>query len=344
MNIIAETSVFLQVIQPAFQRKVHKLLEFGFKSLSLQRIVSLNSNARSTVLNPHTAESKAFRLTKASRFLKLFPHLICHLGLVKEGDTVAIDFSDFGGFMVLQFAKRTDDGRALPLYFEILEKQEARGFQNTFIINTIKNFFEVIKPVKVSVSLVFDRGFACPSIIEFLAQNKVVFYIRIKGCKTIFYKKFKQQARDFTAGMYIVKAYDRQLSLTVTPAPPDRKGKPQQPWYIISSDVWSTAKMVTDIYYHRFEIEEFFKDAKRMYGLEYIKFKKVSSLAITLWFVILGFWLQYHLRQALKLESRADYIKKCKDSFNQSWTHYFLEQIKLSLILPSLNQISIRSD
>lgn len=343
MHIVKATNGFLQLVQPMFQKKVHKLLEFGFKSLSLQRIVSLNSNARSTVSNRHTAESKAFRLAKTNRFLRLFPRLVPYLGLVKEGDTVAIDFSDFGGFWVLQFAKRTDDGRALPLYFEILEKHEARGFQNTFIINVIKNFLEIIKSVKVSVSLVFDRGFACPSIIEFLAENKVVFYIRIKGCKAIFYKKFRQQARDFNPGMYIVKAYDRELSLTVTPAPLDKRGMPQQPWYIISNDVWSTAKMITDIYYHRFEIEEFFKDAKRMHGLEYIRFKKVSSLAITLWFVILGFWLQRYLRIELKLESREDFIKKCKDSFNQSWTHYLLERIKFSLLEPALSEIFIRS-
>jgi hypothetical protein len=344
MHIVKATNGFLQLAQPMFQKKVHRLLEFGFKSLSLQRIVSLNSNARATVPNRHTAESKAFRLTKTNRFLKLFPKLLSHLQLVEEGDSVAIDFSDFGGFWVLQFAKRTNDGRALPLYFEILEKHEARGFQNTFIINAIKNFFEVIKPATVSVSLVFDRGFACPSIIDFLAENKVVFYIRIKGNKTIFYKEFRQQARDFTAGMYIVKAYDRELSLTVTPAPPDRKDKPQQPWYIISNDVWSTAKMITEIYYHRFEIEEFFKDAKRMYGLEYIQFKKVASLAVTLWFVILGFWLQQYLRTELKLESRADFIKKCKDSFNQSWTHYLLERIRFALLAPALAEIFIRSD
>jgi hypothetical protein len=342
MNIVQSTSDFLQLIQPVFQKKVHKLLEFGFKTVSLQRIVSLNSNARSTVVNRHTAESKVFRLTKTNRFLKLFPGLVPHLKLVEEGDCVAIDFSDFGGFMVLQFAKRTDSGRALPLYFEILEKHEARGFQNTFIINAIKNFFEIIKPVKVSVSLVFDRGFACPSIIEFLAENKHIFYIRIKGCKTVFYKKFKQKVQDFIAGMYIVKAYDRELSLTVTPAPPDRKGKPQQPWYIISNDVWSTAKMITDIYYHRFEIEEFFRDAKRIFGLEYIHFKKVMSLAVILWFVILNFWLQRYLLQALRLENRNNLMKKCKDSFNQSWTHYLLERIKLSLLAPALSEIYIR--
>lgn len=92
MNIIAETNVFLQLAQPVFQRKVHKLLEFGFKSLSLQRIISLSSNARSTVSNRHTAESKIFRLTKTCRFLESFPDLIAHLGLLKSGDCVAIDF------------------------------------------------------------------------------------------------------------------------------------------------------------------------------------------------------------------------------------------------------------
>lgn len=343
MHIVKATNDFLQLVQPVFQKKVHKLLEFGFKSLSLQRIVSLSSNARAAVPNRHTAESKVFRLTKAKRFLKLFPNLIYHLRLVNEGDCVAIDFSDFGGFLVLQFAKRTNDGRALPLYFEILEKHEARGFQNTFIINAIKNFLDAIKPVKVSVSLVFDRGFACPSIIEYLAQNQHIFYIRIKQSKTVCYKHFKQQAKDFAPGLYIVKAYDRELSLTVTPAPPDKKGKKQQPWYIISNDVWSTAKMITDTYYHRFEIEEFFRDAKRMYGMEYISFKRVTSLAITLWFVILGFWLQHYLRKELKLEDRIDFIKKCKDSFNQSWTHYLLERIKFSLMEQGLSGIYLNS-
>ena len=130
----------------------------------------------------------------------------------------------------------------------------------------------------------------------------------------------------------------------MTPAPPDRKGRPQQPWYIVSNDVWSTAGTITGIYYHRFEIEEFFRDATRISGMEYIRFKKVTSLAVILWFVILNFWLQRYLPRSLRLENRQNFMKKCKDSFNQSWTHYLLEKIRLSLLAPALSEIIIRYD
>lgn len=336
MNIVQSSNEFLQVIQPVFQKKVHKLLEFGFKSLSLQRIVSLNSNARSTIHNQHTAESKVFRLTKTARFLKLFPKLITHLDLVKAGDNVAVDFSDFGGFQVLMFAKRTDQGRALPLYFEILTYPIETDSQNTFIIAAIDHFFEIISPL--TVSLVFDRGFACPSIIEDLGQKHRIFYIRIKSCKVVYHKKKRCKARDLPASQYPVSAYGRWLSLTVTEKP----SAESEPWYIISNDLISSAQTVTDIYYHRFEIEEFFKDAKRLFGLEYVKFKKLTSLAIILWFVSLGFWLQRYLQQVIY--DPAAMIKKCKDSFNQSFTHYWLERIRLALIFPSLNQITLQYD
>lgn len=337
MNIVQTSNDFLQIIKPVFQKKVHKLLEFGFKSLSLQRIVSLSSNARATIANPHTAESKIFRLTNSLRLLKFFPQLMIHLALVADGDSVAADFSDFGGFQVLMFAKRTDKGRALPLYFEILTYPIEKDSQNTFIIEAINRFFEIINPFKVS--LVFDRGFACPAIIEDLARKQRVFYIRIKSRKLVIYKKTKHKARDFAEGNYPVYVYRRWLSLTVTAEPLNTDGKTLEPWYIVSNDLVSSERTITDIYYHRFEIEEFFKDAKRIFGLEYICFKKQTSLAIALWFVMLGLWLQRYLEQSAH-EARA-VIKKCKDSFNQSLTHYWLERIRLELYAPALATIFI---
>jgi len=342
MNIVKASNDFLQSLIPTFQPKIHTLLEFGFKSISLQRIVSLNSNARSSVSNPHTAESKIFRLTKTIRFLKYFPNLISQLGLLSNGDSVAIDFSDFGGFQVLMFAKRTNTGRALPVYFEILTYPIEKDSQNIFVITAIKNFCTYITPL--DVSFVFDRGFACPAIIEYLFKNKLVFYIRIKSCKTPAYKTYTQKARDFNSGVHLVKAYEnKQLTLTVTPAPPGKPGKLQEPWYIISNDVWNTAKTITEIYYHRFEIEEFFKEAKRLFGLEYIRFKKYTSLSIILWFVMLNFWLQRYLLKTAQQETKQDLIKKCKTSWNQSFTHYWLEQLKFFLMEPVLFQISLQT-
>lgn len=335
-NIIENADGFLQAVKIVFPKKVHKLLEFGFKAVSIQRIVSLNSNARSSIANRHTAESKIYRLTKNVRFAKLFPKLLLLLKLISDGDVIAIDFSDFGGLQVLMFAKQTKSGRAIPLYFKIITYPIAEGSQNIFIIDTINEFLKIISPLKVR--MVFDRGFACPSIIKHLAEIKVKFYIRIKGIKSVIYRSKKKKAKQFRSGKYIVSAYDfKNLSLAITPPPQNDN----EPWYIISNDTESTMEEIQKIYYYRFEIEELFKDAKRVFGLEYINFKKQDNFKTVLWFVILGIWLHYHLEETIGKAKTI--IKKCKQSYNQSITHYWMEQIKLAIQLPVLNQIFIKS-
>ena len=93
-----------------------------------------------------------------------------------------------------------------------------------------------------------------------------------------------------------MKAYGRNLCLIVSP----NKENVKEPWYIITNDFNKSAEEICDIYYHRFEIEEFFKDAKHLYGLEKIKFKTVRSLKMVLWFVILGFWFLIGVKEFLQ--------------------------------------------
>lgn len=197
-NIIQNADGFLQIVKIVFPKKIHKLLEFGFKAVSLQRIISLNFNARSSVANRHTAESKVYRLTKNGRFVKLFPKLLMNLKLIADADIIAVDFSDFGGLQVLMFAKQTKSGRAIPLYFKIITYPITKGSQNIFIINMINEFFKIRSPLKVR--LVFDRGFACPSIIKHLAEIKVKLYIRVKGIKSVIYKNRTKKVRQFKPG------------------------------------------------------------------------------------------------------------------------------------------------
>lgn len=334
-NIIQNAAGFPQIVKIVFPKKIHKLLEFGFRAVSIQRIISLNFNARSSVANRHTAESKIYRLTKNARFVKLFPKLLLKLKLISDNDVIAVDFSDFGGLQVLMFAKQTKSGRAIPLYFEIITYPITKGSQNTFIINTINEFLRIVSPLKVR--FVFDRGFACPSIIRHLAEIKVKFYIRIKGVKSVIHGSKKKKAKQFKSGKSSVSAYGlKNLSLTITPPPQNGN----EPWYIISNDTESTAEKIQKIYYYRFEIEELFKDAKRVFGLEYINFKKQHNFKTVLWFVILGIWLHYYLEETV--EKAKTIIKKCKQSFNQSITHYWMERIKLAIQLPVLNQIFIK--
>lgn len=338
-QIIHKADDFLQEVKIVFPKKIHKLLEFGFKSLSLQRIISLSSNARNTIPNSNTAESKAYQLVKNLRFTKLFPFLLTKLNLIKENDIIAVDFSDFKGINVLMFGKQTQSGRTIPLYFDIIIYPIQKGSQNIFIIQTVNDFLKIIKPIKVK--LVFDRGFSIPYLIKYLANLKVIFYIRIKGCKKVEYSGKTIKAKKFKPGKYIVKAYDSCLTLTITPKPKNVKKKYNEPWYIISNDFVSSPEEIQEIYYYRFEIEELFRDVKRIFGLEYVNFKISDNFKTALWFVVLGIWFHYYLEENLE-ESKA-VIKKCKDSFNQGIAHFWLEKVQLYFRLPALEQIYIKN-
>jgi len=313
---------------------------FGYKALSLQRIQSVNSNARSTVANTNTAESKAYRLGCSKLLRRAFPKLISHLGLVRNGDIIAVDFSDFGIVQVLMFAKQTHSGRALPIWFAVLPYGwTEETSQNTFVVQAIRQFLHLVPG---GVRLVFDRGFACPTITGYLARQGILFYQRIKGDKKVLGRKGGKKAREFGTGKHPIWVYGHRLNLVVTLEPDVRmktSGKAKEPWFIVTNDLEASAEEVTEIYYHRFEIEEVFKDAKHLFGLEYVQFKKPERLTTVLWFVMLGMWLHLHLEQTIQVSR--DVVQKTKHSFAQGRTHYWIEKIRFELQAQALALITI---
>lgn len=99
-----------------------------------------------------------------------------------------------------------------------------------------------------------------------------------------------------------------------------------EPWYLITNDFKSKRKKIIDQYYYRFEIEEFFRDAKRLLGLERANFKKKKSLAIIIWFVMLGIWFLWTLK-----ETEQDKVRRNK--MRLSKVRYFLEKIKAEIFI-----------
>jgi hypothetical protein len=302
----------------------------------------MNSNARSTVANAKTAESKAYRLGLSRLLRTAFPKLISHLGLVQDGDIIAVDFSDFGLVQVLMFAKQTHEGRALPIWFAVLPYGWTKETsQNTFVVHAINQFMNLITG---RVSFVFDRGFACPTITGYLARQQITFYQRIRGDKKLLGRKGGKKAREFGAGRHPVWVYGHRMNLVVTPEPDVRmktSGKAKEPWFVVTNDLTATAEEVTEIYYYRFEIEEVFKDTKRLFGLEWMKFKIPDRLVTVLWFVVLGFWLHRYLETTLQVSREV--VQKTKQSFGQSRTHYWLEKMRFELQATALAAITLPS-
>lgn len=223
MTIIQKSNAFLHTVRPHITQKVRPLFLFGRLSLSMQRVVSLNRNARVTVANTKTAESKIYRLSKNERLLTLFPSLMVELGLVQENDLVNVDFSDFSGRNVLMFAKQTDEGRAIPLHFEYIEHPIDAGSQNIFIIEAVERFQGLIG---IPVRLVWDRGFAIPSLVDFLADSRLIFYVRIKKDKRVELQDGRVlKARRLRKKGASVTIYGRTLRLVISNKP-DEGGNP----------------------------------------------------------------------------------------------------------------------
>lgn len=299
MNIIQKKWEFLHSTSVLVPPQAKKLYVFGLATLTARSIHSLRANARLLSLNWNTAKSKAYRLTKNAKLVPFFLELLRHLALIIEGDIVAVDFYDFGsGLQVLMFAKQTTKGRALPLYFETLQYPIQKDSQNLFVITAVRRFTDIVgfKP-----TLVFDRGFACPAIIKFLKEHHYVFIIRIKGGKHVQTRNGRMvAARNLQRNDALVVAYGHTLRLVIS----DRPERGGEPWYLVTNDFASPREAIIERYYYRFEIEEFFRDAKRLLGIEWVNFKTARTLSVVLWFAMLGMWCLAYLETLLQEHHR----------------------------------------
>jgi len=291
---------------PSVPLKQIHLFNFGLRTISLPNFESLNSNARiwGGVDNRSTAESKIYRLLKNKGVPNIFPHILASFAWITPESKVIIDFSTFSAgwfypeFQVLTFGLQTLLGRAIPLYFDIIRYPvKSEGSQNIFIMETIKKFKDILG---FYPQFVLDRGFAIPSLIKFFIEEGIIYYVRSKSGKTVTivsmreFKDMKELDRLIPAGKIkekdvMVKVYDKPMRLVIS----DMNGKDKEPWYILTNDFTTPRKKVIETYYHRFEIEETFKDLKHLKNLEKIKIKKETSFRIVLWFMILGCWLVY---------------------------------------------------
>jgi hypothetical protein len=60
---------------------------------------------------------------------------------------------------------------------------------------------EFRKAAACSVTLVFDRGFAAPTIVEYLCKQQILFVVRLKGDKRVLGRKSKAAARWLAPGL-----------------------------------------------------------------------------------------------------------------------------------------------
>lgn len=310
-DIVADARVLIQnKLLPAVPTKWWPQLAFGLEAFSLRPFQSASSNARSVVDNPNTAASKTLRLLSNEKLANQLGVVFDQLELVKPGSRVNIDHSDFDGLTALVGAIQTRNGRAIPCMVEttyalhipahedasprwkaLRQDMLLARQQQCFTGHTIDALQDFADRLGFWPDLVFDRGFGNESLVSHLAAEGAIFYIRLKAGDYVDYDNLRTKIALLTEKDASIALYG--LTLRVIRSPKD--GANEEPWYILTNDFTSSRTKVVRIYYHRFEIEETFKDTKHLFELKRLSFTRPNSLKVVLWLVFLGIALLYKL-------------------------------------------------
>jgi len=290
LNTLQQIKLILNTkLLPVVRQKHKNLFTFGFLALTLNRFESLNSNAREVVENRHTAESKMYRLVSKIKFVENFYQIVKRLKLIRKNCLVNIDFSSFHPFEVLTFAAQTTKGRAIPFFFDVLRYPIRKASsQNIFIIEAIEKLKKI---VGFYPRFVLDRGFMIPDLISFFAKETITFYLRIKSGKKVQVGEKRLAVRDIKQNDMIIETYGERLRLIIS----DKPKKDHERWYILTNDFRTKRTRIIAYYYHRFEIEESFKDLKHLQKLNKLQVKKLLTFKVLFWFCLMRIWISYLL-------------------------------------------------
>lgn len=331
---------------PSVPAKWLPQLVFGLEAFSLRPFQSAGSNARSVVANVNTAASKTLRLLGNEKLANQLGSVFDQLNLVRSGSFVNVDHSDFDGLTALVGAVQTRNGRAIPCFVETTyalhipadsDKPRWQSLrqdmlfaraEQSFTGHTIDALQDFADRLGFWPKLVFDRGFGNESIIEHLSSAGATFYIRVKAgdyvtsstAPMVSTKIATLTEKDATITLY-------GLTLRVVRSPKSRRAP--EPWYILTNDFSSSRNKVVKIYYHRFEIEETFKDTKHLFELKRLKFNRPTSLKVVLWLVFLGIALLYAVAKPSKQQTtdtnprkRRSWVRLAYERFQQALTAY----------------------
>jgi hypothetical protein len=321
---------------------------FGTQAFSLRPFQSANSNARMTVGNPATAATKCDRLLANLRLAAHLGVVFDSLNLIRPGSYVNVDHSDMHGLTALVAALQTRIGRAIPCMVEttyahhipaVGSKKSTPRWQKlraamalarktqSFTGHTIDALQGLRDRLGFWPKLVFDRGFANESIVTHLVAEGCTFYIRVKGGRYIEFDGQRIELKHLGQRDSVVVLFGLTLRVIRTP----KSRRHPEPWYILTNDMQSSRTKIAKIYYHRFEIEETFKDMKHIFELKRTRLNQPNSLKILLWFVCLGIALLYLAtkpKQSPRYPAEAERRGRVHPKKQVSWLRQAYEQLQ----------------
>jgi hypothetical protein len=348
VTIPAYTRIIQEKFIPALPEYWRHQFRFGVQALTLKPFVSLASNARQTVAHPDTAGTTMDRLASNQGLAKNLARVVANLGMITPKSILACDHSVLNGLMTFMAAIQTGKGRAIPCLVETLyaqqlpatstapkRKQKLRQARKEASIRIYDQALAVLEELAGTLGfwprLVFDRGFGGLPFIRPLVAHGAIFYIRIKVDRLVELGGQELKALELPADDTKITLDGMELRV-IRSDQPDDDG---EPWLILTSDMKKGRRKIIRIYYHRFEIEETFKDLKHILGLKLTRLNKPLSLKVLLWFTSLRFILAYLASYGDPRYGRPRHPKK-----KISWMRRMSEEFLREIYGPVANQIT----
>ncbi|MDR1300449.1 MAG: transposase [Candidatus Nomurabacteria bacterium] len=327
-------------LAPVLPKKWLPQFQFGLKAYSLRTFHSASSNARQVVANPNTASRKSERLLANIGLAANLATAFDNLNLIKASSYVNCDHSDMNGLTAFVGAVQTRNGRAIPCLIETtysdrlpgpslttspkrkLALRQARAEERQ-LIGFTEHYINALQSLASRLGfwpkLVFDRGFGNKSLVTYLDAAGATFYIRLKAGRFVELDGQSIEVKRLVENDTIINLFG--LKLRVVRSPKSRRAT--EPWYILTNDLTSTKAKIVKIYYHRFEIEETFKDLKHIWNLKRTRLNKPNSLKVILWLVSIGIASLYKVTKPTKQTVRKRHKKK-----RNSWLRQAYEQLQ----------------
>jgi len=351
VNITEKAKALKREILGGVRLKHRKLLDFGLRAYCLTSYRSVASNARSTELKFNTACRKAERFLKNLELADYLSHTLVDLSPIRGSSIINIDHTDISLLTALVGAIQTSHGRAIPCFVDTTYSHRIPSFgsrhstartdnlrverlvereQLGFMEHTIRTLEEFHERLGFWPRLAFDRGFGSIELIHYLNNAGAIFYIRCKADRII---------SDGTSQLGIkvkeLKVNDEAIEIDgifLRLVRSDLGRRCKEPWYILTNDFHSGRNKIVRIYYHRFEIEESFKDMKHLFELQRLRFNKPAHLKMMLLLVLLGFIILYRIgktkaiRLLRRMRDKPKHPKKQLSWVREIWELWLLER------------------
>ena len=187
---------------------------------------------------------------------------------------VAMDWTDFDddGHTVIALSLITRHGRATPLIWKTVRKDQLKDQRNAYEDEVLQRLKDVLPP-GTKVTILADRGFGDIALYEFLHTLGFDFVIRFRGTILVEDANGEQrQAKDW------LPAGQRPRSLPDAKLTQDRQAVAKvicvhsagmkEAWFLATSLGKKPAGDVVKLYGRRFTIEETFRDTKdNLFGM-----------------------------------------------------------------------------